>query len=196
MRADGSEFCRATRPNVRGLIVDRTSPVPLAIQLEQLISRLIADGELEPGHRLPTEFELCEQLGISRTPVRRALGRLVARELIKRHPGRGTFVSADAWTAEKLRAAEDLSIVVPDERWCWPLQQAAALWNEEHPARPVRLRFRIIGPVQLREQIARSVAEGAASDISVADSVWVAEFADRGYVHALSSIDPDLTASV
>jgi ABC-type glycerol-3-phosphate transport system substrate-binding protein/DNA-binding transcriptional regulator YhcF (GntR family) len=177
-------------------LVDRTSPVPIAVQLEQLISRQIADGELAPGERLPTEFELSEQLGISRRPIGSAFRQLVARGLVIRHPGRGSFVAPNAWTAEKLRAAEDLSVVVPDERWCWPLQQAAALWNDEHPDRPVRLRFRIIGPVQLREQIARSVAEGSASDISVADSVWVAEFAERGYLLSLSAIDPELAGAI
>jgi ABC-type glycerol-3-phosphate transport system substrate-binding protein len=113
-----------------------------------------------------------------------------------RHPGRGTFVASGAWEAEMLRAAEDIRIVVPDERWCWPLQQAAALWNEEFPRQPVRLQFRIVGPVQLRTQLALSVAQGAAADISIGDSVWVAEFAERGYVRSLTAINAELAAAI
>lgn len=181
---------------MRGLTVDRTSPVPISLQLEQALSGLIADGELAPGVRLPNELELCALLGVSRTPVRHALGKLVARGLVTRHAGRGSFVAPDAWTAEKLRAAVDLSIAVPDERWCWPLRQAADRWNAERPERPVRLHFSISGPVQLREQIGRAVAEGAASDISVVDSVWVAEFEKLGYLRSLTEVDPLLAAEL
>ncbi|MBA2519801.1 MAG: winged helix-turn-helix transcriptional regulator, partial [Chloroflexia bacterium] len=58
--------------------IDRTSPVPVAYQLELELRRQIDHGELRPGQSLPTELELCQRLGISRTPVRRALGRLAA----------------------------------------------------------------------------------------------------------------------
>lgn len=178
------------------MTIDRESAAPIAVQLEHLLRDLIAKGELGPGQRLPTEMELCARLGISRTPVRRALGQLSARGLLERHPGRGTFVAASAWNAERLRAAEEVSVTIPEERWCWPLQRAAALWNAEHPERQVRLKFQIVGPVQLRSRLTMAVAQGAAADISVGDTVWIAEFAERGYLQSLSATNRALADSL
>src|SRR6266540_51834 len=76
--------------------IDRDSLIPIAQQIFAWLRGQIDRGELAPGDRLPTEMELCAALGVSRTPVRRALGQLTARGLIVRHPGRGSFVSASA----------------------------------------------------------------------------------------------------
>jgi len=175
--------------------LDRDSPIPVAHQLLALIREQIERGELRPGDRLPTEMELCARLSISRTPVRRALGRLTAQGLLVRSPGRGTYVSATAASAHR-RTPVELTITVPDERWCWPLQRAAAMVNAEHPEQPVRLRFEIVGFTLLRSNLALAVAHGAASDVSLVDAAWVAEFADRGYVQALDAIDADLVAGL
>src|SRR3712207_2557833 len=112
--------------------LDRRSPVPVTHQLEALIRGQIARGELRPGDRLPTEHELCSRLGISRTPIRRALGELTARGLLVRYPGRGTFVTATAGTAQQHEVTE-IRAVLGGDRWCWPLQRGAAAWNAEHP---------------------------------------------------------------
>lgn len=53
----------------------------------------IIDWRLEPGTVL-AEVELSERLGVSRTPVREALGRLVADGLVAAQGGRGLVVSA------------------------------------------------------------------------------------------------------
>jgi DNA-binding GntR family transcriptional regulator len=52
------------------------------------IRALILDGEVLPGARLG-QVELAEQLGISRTPVREALGRLTGEGLVEFLPNRG-----------------------------------------------------------------------------------------------------------
>lgn len=72
--------------------IDRTSPVPFYFQLAELLEQEIARGRWEAGARLPSEPELCEQYGLSRTTVRQALGRLEQRSLIERLKGQGTFV--------------------------------------------------------------------------------------------------------
>jgi GntR family transcriptional regulator, transcriptional repressor for pyruvate dehydrogenase complex len=63
-------------------------PDRLAVDLE----RLILEGELKPGDRLPTEQELGEYFGVSRVSIRQALHELEARGFIDRKPGRGTTV--------------------------------------------------------------------------------------------------------
>src|SRR5262245_51803216 len=52
----------------------------------------IVDGTLEPGERLRDQ-ELCEWLGLSRTPVREALGRLELDGLVETAPQRFTRVA-------------------------------------------------------------------------------------------------------
>lgn len=65
-------------------------PDRLSIDLE----RLILDGTLAPGDRLPSERVLSELLGVSRVSVRQGLKELENHGLIDRRPGRGTIVLA------------------------------------------------------------------------------------------------------
>ena len=51
----------------------------------------ICEGQYPPGFWLQ-ENELCEQLGVSRSPVREALRRLVSDGLVISIPNKGTFV--------------------------------------------------------------------------------------------------------
>ncbi|MCD6397004.1 MAG: LacI family DNA-binding transcriptional regulator, partial [Spirochaetaceae bacterium] len=53
---------------------------------------MILRGEIKPGDKIPSENELAAQFGTTRMTVRRALGELEARQIIKRVPGVGTFV--------------------------------------------------------------------------------------------------------
>jgi len=52
----------------------------------------ILDGQLEPGAVLG-EVEQSTRLGVSRTPVREALSRLIADGLVSTHSGRGVVVT-------------------------------------------------------------------------------------------------------
>ncbi|HPD39466.1 MAG TPA: GntR family transcriptional regulator [Mesotoga infera] len=49
--------------------------------------------KLKPGDILPSEKELVEKYQLSRTTIRTALSNLVAKGVIVRKPGRGTFVT-------------------------------------------------------------------------------------------------------
>jgi GntR family transcriptional regulator len=73
--------------------IERNTPIPLYYQLKQLLAERITKGEWQPGDMLPTEEQLQEQYGLSRTTVRQALRELELEGLISRHRGRGTFVS-------------------------------------------------------------------------------------------------------
>lgn len=55
--------------------------------------RQILSGRLPSGVRLPTEEELCQVLGVSRSVVRDSVRTLVARGLVNVRQGRGTTVA-------------------------------------------------------------------------------------------------------
>ena len=70
---------------------------------------LILAGRLAGGERLG-EVEVAQRLGVSRTPVREALGRLAAEGLVELVPNRGARVTT--WTADELAALFDLRAVL------------------------------------------------------------------------------------
>jgi GntR family transcriptional repressor for pyruvate dehydrogenase complex len=76
--------------------IDRTSIKELA--LDQL-KRFILDGDFAPGHRLPSERELAERLGIGRNSVREALKVLEAVGIVESRIGEGTFLTAQTGTS-------------------------------------------------------------------------------------------------
>jgi GntR family transcriptional repressor for pyruvate dehydrogenase complex len=59
----------------------------------EAITERILSGDLEPGSVLPTEPELCELFGVSRTVIRDAMKMLQGRGLVEVMQGRGTMVS-------------------------------------------------------------------------------------------------------
>jgi GntR family transcriptional regulator len=68
---------------------------PLYHRVYRQIAQEIEGGGLEAGDRLPSERWLCDELGVSRATVRRALEELVADGLVETR-GRGSFVAGEA----------------------------------------------------------------------------------------------------
>lgn len=60
---------------------------------QQLLER-ITDGTWPPGSRLPTEAELCTEMGVSRVTLREAVKSLQQRGVVSVEQGRGSFVTA------------------------------------------------------------------------------------------------------
>ena len=58
-------------------------------QLKELIFR----GKLKPGDKLIPERDMAASMGVSRTTIRNAIGRLVAMGLVEHKQGKGTFVA-------------------------------------------------------------------------------------------------------
>jgi GntR family transcriptional regulator, transcriptional repressor for pyruvate dehydrogenase complex len=56
------------------------------------LARMIRDGILVAGDRIPAERELAELVGVSRGSIREALRELELRGMLDRRPGRGTVV--------------------------------------------------------------------------------------------------------
>ena len=76
------------------------STIPLYFQIEQDLTSLIASGTLAPGSQLPSEEELVQRYGVSRTTVRKAVQELGRLGLIEIRRGRGTFVRTEKITQE------------------------------------------------------------------------------------------------
>jgi GntR family uxuAB operon transcriptional repressor len=94
------------------------------VQLRAWLTR----SNFPPDTRLPPERELCEQLGVSRTDLRKALAVLEEEGLLWRHVGKGTFTGS--------RAIKVLSLAEID--------------RQTNPAEVMRTRL-LIEPVIARE---------------------------------------------
>jgi GntR family transcriptional regulator, arabinose operon transcriptional repressor len=65
-------------------------------RIRQTLIEAIANGQYEPGQRLPSESELVKTFGASRPTVNRALRELQLSGIIERRAGSGSYVRADA----------------------------------------------------------------------------------------------------
>ena len=64
----------------------------LSLTVQEHIEQAIQEGKLPAGEKLPTEMDLCDNFGVSRTVMREALRGLSAKGLISIEKGRGMFV--------------------------------------------------------------------------------------------------------
>ena len=71
----------------------RLGSVSLADRLADRLAEQIAGGALKPGDRLPTEAQLAQNHGVSRSVVREAVHRLKSHALLVSRQGSGVFVS-------------------------------------------------------------------------------------------------------
>lgn len=90
------EFPDLRQVGVRGRVGER---------VVEEIRRYVEAHKLQPGHKLPAERILIEQLGVSRSSVREALKVLAALGLIRINHGDGMYVAAspDAWDPNSKR---------------------------------------------------------------------------------------------
>ncbi|SPL72310.1 histidine utilization repressor [Acinetobacter stercoris] len=77
------------------LSVNETSPVPIYMQVKQLIHNKINDGSWTANTKIPSESELVNLLGCSRMTVNRALRELTADGILVRVQGVGSFVAEE-----------------------------------------------------------------------------------------------------
>lgn len=70
-----------------------TASLSLHEQVRKDLLARIEGGEFKPGDMLPSEDALCEQYGVSRITIRRAVTDLAAQFLVSRRRGVGTIVT-------------------------------------------------------------------------------------------------------
>ena len=91
--------------------LDRESSISLNTQLYRAIKNAVQSGQLKPGDQCPTEQELMDTLGISRSVVQHAYTLLMEQNILKRHRGKGTFVvekTIDLDFLQKIQPMADL----------------------------------------------------------------------------------------
>jgi GntR family transcriptional regulator len=73
--------------------IDLDDRIPYYLQVKDRLEELIDKQVLKAEEKLPTEAELCEYFGVSRTVIRQALQELEYDGLIHRRKGIGSFVA-------------------------------------------------------------------------------------------------------
>ena len=92
-------------------MIDKNSPLPLYFQLQNKLLEKIKDGTYPQNKALPTEHELIQSYGVSRTTVRQAIDNLVKEGYIEKRRGVGTFVAEreklNSWDLGSLKSFEE-----------------------------------------------------------------------------------------
>ncbi len=74
-------------------MLNKGSSKPLYLQIQTLLEQKIVSGEWKPGERVLSENEIAAKYKVSRVTARQAIEQLVAKNVLYRSPGKGTFVS-------------------------------------------------------------------------------------------------------
>lgn len=74
--------------------LDPSHPLPLYHQLKDILKRKILSEEWPVGTLIPTEQELIQEYGVSRTTVREAIMELSSEGLLVKRQGKGTIVTS------------------------------------------------------------------------------------------------------
>jgi GntR family transcriptional regulator len=88
--------------------INRDEPTDLHVQVAAEIRRAIADGEAEPGDRLPPARDLAAELGVNTNTVLRALRLLRDEGLLDFKRGRGVHVSGTPEESALIDGAREL----------------------------------------------------------------------------------------
>jgi GntR family transcriptional regulator len=83
---------KTRKPSVKSRPAVESGPRYLRIARD--LRTAIAHGRYPVGAQLPTEHELCEELGVSRFTIREAIRTLSQAGLVRRKPRSGTVVAA------------------------------------------------------------------------------------------------------
>jgi len=122
--------------------------LPAYYRLEKTLKEKIS--KMKPNEKLPSERELIATYGVSRTTVRKALEDLEREGLIKKIPGKGTFVSEPStieyltalkgFSREMLELGYKPSSLVLDHRSIKADEEIAGIFNISPGERVMRLK--------------------------------------------------------
>jgi len=90
------------------LLLDRSRPATLALQIVEQLRDAILRGRIAPGARMPSSRRLAEQLDVSRNTVVRAYESLTIESYVEARPASGIFV-ADRLPDRTVRAVQPVA---------------------------------------------------------------------------------------
>lgn len=90
------------------LALDKTSSVPVSVQLRGALEYGIASGDIRPGARLPSVRRLAQRFGLSPVTVSNVYAALQKAGHVHGRVGAGTFVSDGSVSEEQARALRDV----------------------------------------------------------------------------------------
>lgn len=122
------------------LAINHSSPVPLHIQVEELMRKLLNSAEYRDGALLPKEVELSNRLGVSRNTIRQATNKLELEGLLVRKKGVGSkaaqkkplYTGLDHWysfTNEMRERGIEVINLSLDVRWVQADKKLATFFN-------------------------------------------------------------------
>jgi len=144
-------------------VLDRTSKVPLYLQIEEHVHRVLADGVPHEG-RLFTEQELCQRFGVSRMTVRQAITKLVDEGLLYRVRGVGTLPTSSRVTESLERVRDHF------EDW-------------ESEGRSVSLRILDFKNVEAGSDVARRLGIAERTEVLHLTRLWIVDGVPIGLVY-------------
>lgn len=91
-------------------LVNYENPIPLHIQIKDLIQAEIHDGKYK--EKIPSERELMERFSVSRSTIREAISHLVREGVLQKVHGKGTFITTKKSVHEWLNALHSFTETV------------------------------------------------------------------------------------
>jgi GntR family transcriptional regulator len=85
------------------------SPLPLYVQIADLLRQRIARGLWRAGSRIPSNEEFMKEFAVSRVTIRQAVGILARDGLVEARQGTGTFVTGEVRDDRWLRVETSLA---------------------------------------------------------------------------------------
>ena len=135
-------------------------PLPVYLQIAELLARQIKAGYWHSGERLPTEAELAQTLSVAVGTLRKSLALLAQQAVLERIQGSGTYVRKTPGTPQiyelfRLELADGPGLptahILDVRKLARPAHMAAITGRGEPCWRVRRLRFLSQQPVALEE---------------------------------------------
>ncbi|MFC7493799.1 MULTISPECIES: PLP-dependent aminotransferase family protein [unclassified Nocardioides] len=179
------------------VVLDRSAPGSLGVQLSGRIRALVLDGTLTRGDRLPSSRALAADLGVSRSVTEQAFEQLLAEGWLEARRGAGTFVAATGAARDAVplpgRTPVEQPLVRLDAGTPWIDPRHATgwrrAWREVSAARPPRGYDDPRGLPELRALLADRIARTRGVPVD-ADEVVVTNGTTDGLRHLLTVLPP------